>query len=274
MQNLKQHKGSFTIYILLLIIAVAIMFMLKTCSYKNIKSNIDTASGGDTIDVAIEYSPLALYSDGDTLCGFNFEFMQSIAKRNKLNVKYHPIVSLSDALEKLATGIYDIIIAELPMTAKYKDDFMFTEPVYLDRQVLVQRIDSATKEKPVKSQLDLAGDTVWVVANSPLAQRISNLSREIGDTIYVMEDVEYAAEQLFLMTTTGDIKQAVINERTAQKLAADYPFIDINTNISFTQFQSWLINKMDSALCDSLNNWIKIEKTSQEYIQMQNRYLK
>lgn len=273
MQHLELYKGRFITYILLFLFVIVIMYMLKTCSYKkNQTSNIP--SSGDTIDVAIEYSPLSLYTYDDTLGGFNYDLIRKIATDHNLYLKFHPIVSLTDATSKLEKGLYDILIAEFPLTSEFNNKYLFTIPIYLDRQVLVQRIDSTTPNRLIKSQLDLAADSIWVVANSPITHRITNLAHEIGDTIYIISDSTYAAEQLFIMTAIGDIKQAVINEKVAKKLAKKYPYIYISTDISFTQFQSWLINKNDSVLCDSLNSWIAIIKQTEYYKLLESKYFK
>lgn len=274
MRALKQHNHRALALVLLLALTIALMFMLKKCSYNRQSIGTDIPSSGDTLDVAIEYSPLSLYTYNDTLGGFNYDLMRLIATHNKLKIKFHPIVSLTEALVNLQNGNYDILLAELPMTTEYKDTYLFTEPVYLDRQVLVQLKDSITSQTRISTQLDLAGDTVWVVANSPFVYRISNLAREIGDTIYVETDSVYSAEQLFILTATKEIKQAVINERIAKLMVQDYPQVDINTNISFTQFQSWLLNKNDSTLCDSLNIWLYRVKSSDSYKALESKYLK
>lgn len=273
MQNIKLYKGRFVSYILLLLIVAVIMYMLKTCSYEK-RHTINTPSGGDTIDVAIEYSPISLYIYDDTLGGFNYDLIRKIALDNNLNLKFHPIVSLTDAISKLDNGLYDVLIAEFPRTSEFNDNYLFTTPVYLDQQVLVQRVDSITHNRRIKSQLDLAGDSIWVVANSPLINRVNNLSHEIGDTIYIITDSTYAAEQLTIMTAIGDVKQAVVNAKVAQKLAKEYPFLDISTNISFTQFQSWIVNKNDSLLCDSLNSWIQTIKQTEYYKSLECKYFK
>ena len=99
------------------------MYMLKTCSYKkNQTSNIP--SSGDTIDVAIEYSPLSLYTYDDTLGGFNYDIIRKIATDHNLYLKFHPIVSLTDATSKLEKGLYDILIAEFPLTSEFNNKYL------------------------------------------------------------------------------------------------------------------------------------------------------
>lgn len=253
------YKVRLWVYVALLIIVVGAMYSLRRCGVYTF-SDENEASGGDTIDVAIEYSPMSLYSYADTLGGFNYDFLREIARKHGVAVKFHPIVTLSTALDGLENGRYDLLLASMPMTAEYREKYGFSDAVYIDKQVLVQLRDSVTGNCRVKTQLDLAGDTVWVVASSPVASRIHNLSREIGDTIYVEFEPLYAAEQLLMMVAAGEIKQAVIGEQVAKSMAEEYPMIDISTNVSFSQFHSWVLRKDDTVLLDSINVWINKEK--------------
>jgi Fe-S-cluster formation regulator IscX/YfhJ len=74
------------------------------------------------------------------------------------------------------------------------------------------------------------------------------------------------------MTAIGDIKQAVINESVARSMAKDYPDIDISTEISFSQFHSWIVSGKRPELKDSLNNWILQFKSTPQYRNLTTRY--
>lgn len=270
----QSKKWQLLLYAVLLLVAIGAMIALKMCSSEQVAvvshNRVDRASGGDTIDVAIEYSPLSYYSYGDTLGGFNYDFLRLLADTSGIVFKYHPVVSLKVALEGLEGGVYDVMAAQFPVTRENREHFLFTNALYLDNQVLVQR---NTGGLAINSQLDLAGDTVNIVKGSPMRDRIISLSREIGDTIYVVSDSIYGPEQLFLMVSTGDIKYAVINETIARKMAASHPNVDISTAISFSQFQSLTLRKDEKELCDSLNKWISIVKRLPQYREIHNKYL-
>ena len=62
----KPKKGNMAIYIILIIIVIASMVALKQCP-GNMRHEVQTNSVNDTINVAIEYSPLSLYTYNDTL---------------------------------------------------------------------------------------------------------------------------------------------------------------------------------------------------------------
>ena len=267
-------KWQLALYAGLLLVVIVLMICLKKCNNDNLSvashTTTEHASGGDTIDVAIEYSPMSYYAYGDTLGGFTYEFLTLLSDSCKVPLKFHPVVSLKAALEGLDKGIYDVMAAQFPVTRENKQHYLFTSALYLDKQVLVQR---NTDGLAIQSQLDLAGDTVNIVKGSPMRDRIISLSREIGDTIYVISDSIYGPEQLFLMVSTGDIKFAVINESIARKMALSHPNVDISTAISFSQFQSLTLRKEDRDLCEKFNKWIDQTKKLPEYRPLYDKYL-
>ena len=186
-------------------------------------------------------------------------------------MKFYPLVQLEDALAGLNDGLYDMLVAQFPVTKESRDQFLFTDELYLDRQVLVQRSDSLGATA-VKSQLDLAGKTLYVIKGSPMRDRIESLAREIGDSIYVAEDADYGPEQLFMRVAAGEINFAVINESIAREMASRYPGIDISTGISFSQFQSLIIKKDNQELCDSVNSWLRTLKQQPQFATLLSRY--
>lgn len=57
-------------------------------------------------------------------------------------------------------------------------------------------------------------------------------------------------------------------------MAKDYPDVDISTDISFTQFQSWIVSNKRPEMRDSIDKWIKEIKLTPEYKELEKRYLK
>lgn len=275
--NPQPIKGKLPILISLLIIVLALMWLAGRCS----RSNENTIArqirhyGGDTISVAIEMSPTSYVFSGDTATGFDYEMLQAISKEHNIPMAFHPFAPINYALDGLRSGDFDIVVANVPASEDLKKDFCLTNDVFVDRQVLVRRkseINDSTKEHPL--QMSLLGDTVWIADSSPFRNRLSNLSHELGDTIYIKSSPEYTSEHLVLLTALGEIKQAVVNESIAKKLAADYPDLDITTPISMTQFQPWIVNCDKVPLRDSLNNWIEQYKTTPAYNRLVEKYIK
>lgn len=271
-RRLNERKPRFGVLVILLVSVILLMFMLKTCSSERIAvTSVSKPAGGDTLNVAIEYSPLGVMRQGDSLAGFGYEMINAIAKANHIPIKFTPIVALATTLEEMRAGRYDIVIAQIPMTADFKRFYRLSEPVCIDRQVLVQRLDSVSPR--VSSQLDLEGKRVSVVAGSPAVERLLSLSREIGERIMIVEDSLYSQEQLFLLVASGEIDYAVVNYSLARQLSnGNERELDVSKDVSFSQFQSWAVNRNDSVVADSIDTMIRRFKTSDNYADILSRY--
>lgn len=267
-QQQPAKRGQMILYMLLLAVVVACMVALSLCDRPKELSD-GQPSGGDTLDIAIEYSPVTYYTYDDTLGGYNYDLLRLMADSAGCPMKFHPVVTLEKALTGLEEGRYDVVVAQFPMTAGDTARFDFTDPIYIDQQVLVQRRGSGA----IHSQLDLAGDTVWVVKGSPMVERIASLSREIGDTIYVHVDELYGPEQLMMMVSAGEIRYAVVNRSIARAMASRLPNLNRSVAISLSQFQSWMVAKGRQSLCDSLNLWHnQVKRDTAVYFDLQRRY--
>ncbi|MDE7443099.1 MAG: transporter substrate-binding domain-containing protein [Muribaculaceae bacterium] len=259
------------LYVILLILAAGSMLAIKTCSH--IKGNLSSNSGYDTITVGIQYSPVSFYMYDDTLGGLDYDLFKLIEHQNHVTFKFKPITTEQEGLTGLASGKYEVVAADCPVTAEMRDSYLFTEPAYLDRQVLVQHMDSTDSVPPIANVLDLRDATVYISQDSPIGSRLRHMAEELGDTINIRQ-LPYSPEQLFIRVAIGEIPCAVINEQTAKALLPDYPHINISTSISFSQLQPWFVAKDNQALCDLLDKWIKAAKDTSAYKDILNRYLK
>lgn len=249
------------------------MWSLAKCSHPAPKTDASiavTKSGGDTLDIGIEISPLSYSLAGDSVCGLDYELIDSIMTRNGRPYKLHPFAPVDYALAKLREGTFDIVVGSLVSTSTLKQDFLLTRDVYLDREVLVQRRgDSAFRN----GAEELAGDTVWLAAGSPFVQRLANLAVELGDTIYIEQPAGRTAEHLVMMVAKGVIPRAVVNEGVAKRMATRYDNIDFSTPVSFTQFQVWALAGDNTALRDSLDAWITRFMDTPGYCSVTDKYL-
>ena len=264
-------KRHLYIYIGLLVVVVGIMAWLRPKSEYHPRSFEEIEADG-VLRIVTDYTPLSYYLQGDSLTGFDYELARMVGQRSGLAIEITPEVNLSKSIEGLERGQYDIIAGLLPVTSEIKEELAFTVPIQLNRQVLVQRKDNPSHKKLIRNQLDLARETLYIVSDAPTRLRINNLAREIGDTIYIQEEETYGAEQLIMMVATGEIEFAVCDKAIAQQMSKDYPQLDCNTDISFTQFQSWALRKNDSILLDSLNKWITDTQQEDRYKKLYDSY--
>ena len=216
-------------------------------------------AAGDTLNVAVAYSPMSLYRhDNDSLSGLNYEVMRGLARRFGFGVKFFPVTDVSRALGAISAGRYDVLMADIPVFASQREHYLFTVPVYTDRQVLVSR------DTVPLSPLGLAGKRVYVASGSPAARRLGNLAREIGDSIHVVQ-TGYTAEQLVMMTAHGEIPRAVVNEEVARRLMPRLPGLRMQGSVSLSQLQSWILNRDSTRLLTRLNERIDSFRHTREY---------
>ena len=223
--------------------------------------------------IVTEYNQSGYYISGDTSLGFQYELCQAISQLSGLEIQSHLEMSLAKSFERLSNNECDIIAMNIPITSEMRENYLFTDPIVLDKQVLVQRTAEANGgQAPIRNQLDLAQKTLYIPKDSPALLRIRNLQDEIGDTIYVIEDELYSSEQLMIMVAKGDIDYAVCDQRIAKRTQEKLPELDIRTDISFTQLQSWAIRETSPILLDSLNSWLRQLKANGRYEEIYKRY--
>lgn len=225
--------------------------------------------------IAMEYSPTDYFIVGDSVLGFQYELCLAISSLAGIEIQTRLETSLATCFDLLSDRQVDVIAQNIPVTTDNKEEFLFTDPIVLNQQVLIQRkADKGKEDGLIRNQLDLAGKTLYIPKDSPAKLRLRNLEREIGDTIYIVEDEIYSAEQLIIMVAKGDIDYAVCDQHIAAYMEKQLPEIDDQTKISFTQFQSWAVRKESVALLDSLNHWLGQVKESGLYDRIFKRYYK
>ena len=268
---MKISKANILKYVAMGIIAACIttFFLKKEKKHGHPRDYAEIATE-KIIRAATEYNSISFYVDGDTLSGFHYELIEAFARDHGWKAAITPEMSFDKRLKGLADGEFDVIAYGILATSELKDSLLLTTPIVLNKQILVQRkATSPTDSIFVKSQLDLAGKTLHVVKGSPSILRIHNLGNEIGDTIYIKEIDKYGSEQLI---AHGDIDYAVCDESIARIVSDSFPQIDINTDISFTQFYSWGVSKQSPVLLDSLNSWLQTFCNSKEFQSIYRKY--
>lgn len=272
---MKKWKKLLWIYLILLAMVVVTMFSLWESSHQPIVSDYPEIEKEGVLRVTTEYSPTSYYIDGDSILGLQYELCQAIAKVSGLEVQLNLEMSLTKSFQDLESGEIDVIARNIPITTENKELYLFTDPIWLNKQVLVQRTEKANGGiKPIHNQLMLGQKTLYLPKGSPALLRIHNLEEEIGDTIYTHEDELYSDEQLIIMVAKGDIDFAVCDQQSAKKMKERFPQIDISTDISFTQLQSWAIRKESPILLDSLNLWLRKAKESDNFKKIFQHYYK
>ena len=246
------------------IIAVAVLSLLFACFFSENKPeetykprDYEEIVNSGKLRAVTVYNAVSMHVTEDTLSGFDYELLNAFTQEKGLELEMIPASSFEQRLQGITEGRYDLLAAPTAITTQLKDTLNFTHTILLSRQVLVQRKkEEGNDSLYVQSLLELANKNIHVIKDSPAIVRMHNLMAEIGDTIFVHEVERYGSEQLLAMVAAGDIDYAVCEDNVAQASIQNFPNLDIQTDISFTQFYSWGVNKQSVVLLDTLNNWL------------------
>lgn len=267
------------IYLTLLIAALLAMILLQRLISPQeqvlLPRDYNEIMASGEMNVVTDYNSIGYYVSGDTALGFQLEMMQALEKEWGVKVNLFLENSLEDNLKGLLEQRYDLVARNIPVNSALRDSFAFTDPITYNRLVLVQRKASFNEgREPIRQHLDLAGKVIHVAADAPAIMRLNNLSHEIGDTILIEENPIYETEQLVMMVASGDIDFTICDKEVAVRLAGHFPEIDIDTDISFTQVESWALRSDAPQLLDSLNSWLSRFRETKQFDQIFRRYYK
>jgi membrane-bound lytic murein transglycosylase MltF len=254
-------------------LALTTVFLFYVKKVKTTVRDYEEIKEKGVLKIVTEYNQSGYFVSGDSIVGFQNDLCKAISDISGLKVKIFLDMSLSKSFDGLRKRKYDVIARNIPITLENRQDFLFIDPIVFNKQVLVQRtLEFNDSVPPLRNQLDLAQKTLYIPKNSPALLRISHLRHEIGDTIYVVEEERYSSEQLIIMVAKGEIDYAVCDKHIAEISKNQFPEIDINTDITFMQFQSWAVRKESKILSDSLNHWFNILRENGDFDKILNLY--
>lgn len=257
---------------------ILLLVVIRLCSHREPHQEFTPRDYPDIVRSGIlravtEYNSISYHVGQDSISGFDYELLNAFAQSKHLQLEMTPEMSFEERLKGITEGKYDLIATGTVVTTRSKDTLLFTHPLLLSKQILVQRkLEKGKDSLYIHNQLELGGKTLHVVKGSPALLRIHNLINEIADTIYIQEVDQYGPEQLMAMVSGGDIDYAVCDENIAKANIRLYSNLDVDTDISFTQFYAWGVAKHAPVLLDSLNAWLDQYMKSEDYRKLYKKY--
>ncbi|GHT27750.1 glutamine ABC transporter substrate-binding protein [Bacteroidia bacterium] len=251
-------KKLLVLFVVLLSLVLLTMFFLYIIIRDNTLGERDLPEilKEKTLNVVTEYNSVDYYVSEDSITGLQYELCKYIGKRSGLTVQIFLENNLELSMKGLENKTYDVIARNIPITNENKQLLAFTIPITQSKQVLVQRKKLENDSVFIDNQIKLAHKTIYVSQNSPAILRLKNLSEEIAEEIMIKEITDYSSEQLIYMVNQKEIDYAVVDKEIALKNTKQFPDLDFEMDISFTQLQAWALRKTSPVLLDSLNVWI------------------
>lgn len=272
---MKVNKAYLFLLFILTAIVIGICISYSPPEGHNVDRDYEAIENEGKIRFVTDYNSLGYFVTGDSVGGFNYDLIQLLRSYTPLDLEIMLETNLGKSIDGIKNGKYDVLVRNIPITSDLKDALAFTDAIAQSKQVLVQRKKEFNDGiKPIRSHLQLAKKTIFVPEKSPAILRINNLSHEIGDTIYYVEDPLYGSEQLIMKVISKEIDYTVCDEKTAKSMAAANPEIDYKTLIGFTHLEAWAVRKNAPALLDSLNSWLGKIKRTDDYKSIYKKYYK
>ncbi|HON19683.1 MAG TPA: transporter substrate-binding domain-containing protein, partial [Salinivirgaceae bacterium] len=219
----------------------------------------------DTLRVLHDHNAINYFSYRGHVMGFHYDMATELAKHLGVKMKVMLCNNFDEAFELVNKGEVDLVAMNLSVTPERSQRVSFTIPYSVSRQVLVQR-KPANWQQLTRNELmqrmirfpgDLARKEIYVQAGTIHEQRLINLCKEIGDTIYVKIIPGYSTEQLISMVANGTIDFTVSDEDVAMLNETFYENLDIQTPLSVRYDLAWAVAKGNSTLLDTVNLWLE-----------------
>ncbi|MDA0195694.1 MAG: transporter substrate-binding domain-containing protein [Bacteroidetes bacterium] len=245
--------------------------------------DLDSIIKRGSLRVIIDNSSTGYFIYKGQPMGYEYDLLDLFSREIGVTLEFLLTTNLPSTFDLLDKGDGDIIAYSLTVTKERKNKVSFTQSHIQARQMLVQRKPQNWRDlklheiekQLIRNPLDLVGKSVHVRPSSSYAERLRNLSGEIGDDIQIVEDYEETTqEELIEMVSNGSIDYTIADEHIAMVNATYYLNIDVKTPISFPQNIAWAVRKNSTNLLEILDHWIDRMKKTPDYYVIFNKYFK
>jgi len=223
--------------------------------------------------VSTDYNSTNYFIYKGRAMGFQYELLSALAKHLDVKLEISVENDLKSAFSTLENGNFDLIGMNLAITQERQNRFNFTLPHSQSKQVLIQRKASKNDSMPIiRNQLELGGKKIHVQQATSFAERLKNLSKEIGHPIDIEMVNRIEVEELIEMVAKGEIDYTIADQNVANVNQNYYSNIDVKTEISFPQNMAWALRNGSDELTKEINRWMMDFKNSAQYNQIYRKY--
>lgn len=236
-----------------------------------------------TLKALVVYSSTSYFLYRGKTMGFEYELLERLAE--KLNKDLEIVLSrnIDSLIPDLLSGKADLIAHGMSITDERKNSILFTDPLYLSHQVLIQKkpdnwhVMSASQyeRNVVKHLKELIGDTVFVRENSSYKYQLEALNTNLGGGITIQAlDGSYSTDKIIDLVNKGIIKYTIADANLAMINTVNMPDLDIDTSISNDQEIAWVVRPDSQELLNAINQQLKVAKKNTDYYVIYNKYFK
>lgn len=251
---------------------LSLFTLLSSCVMESTKKTVDFNRNEYKFDLAdilkkgklvvlAENSSSSYFIYREREMGFEYEVLKEFAKDIGVELEIRVIENLDNVMDQLKEGDGDIVACNLTVTRERKKTIDFSVPFLSIQQVLVQRkptMDPGNINTLLTDPSQLARKKVNVWRKSSYHDRLIDLQKEIGDTIYIKgEDGIVSSEELIELVSEGLIDYTVVEENIAKINRRFFDNIDISLPISAKQKIAFGLRKSSPVLKARLDDWME-----------------
>lgn len=265
----KKIKTGISIGTLILLICIFSLFKYVRQQKHDLKGIVEAGR----LTVVTEGSSSGLLVNGDTVSGFQYEIIKAFADSLGVELVVTEQNDMKKSVEGLENGDYDLIANFIPTTTQWKNELLYSDPIFTSHQVLVQHmISDSSRVNVLTKQTQLANDTIYIPLNSPNKILLEHLSNDIAAPIHIIEMKNMNAERLIRMVAEGKIKNTICEAQLAERFKNQYGNIDITMPVGFAQQQVWAVPVKSVQLLEKLNAFLYDFVGSSEYWKIYSKY--
>lgn len=280
------HKKSQFYFVLLFLLCIScktdsISTNDKKSNQPIVEKDLDEILEEGVLRVSTIYSGTSYFLYKGEPLGFEYELLTRFAEY--LDVKLEIVVAnnINNLIPNLVNGKVDLVGYGLTVTEDRQEKILFSDYLYLNHQVLVQRKPKNWRkmklhqidEVIIRDAIELEDEIVSVRRSTSYASRLKNLSNEIGGQIKIDTiNGEITTDEIIRMVVDGEIKYTVSDDNIANIVASSYPILDVRVPISFSQKNAWSIRNNSPKLHVALNKWLKGFKRQAAYNIIYDKY--
>lgn len=274
------------------IIILFILFIPESCSFSSDQPLLKSGqTGGLLKDIKTRGTLVALVDDnpfnyfefeGESQ-GFQYDLLKMLAEH--LGVKLEVVVepNVYKALQYIQQRRVDIIAMELPRINDGNFDLAYTDPLYYDYQVLVQKKpdnwfrmkrSSDINKLLVKDISELKNKKISIPANKQAQFYLSDIQHLTANQANLEATNFSSISSLIADVAKGKTDYCLAYEKTAQAMSLTYSDIDINTRVSPRIGISWIVRKGAVNLLEETNQWISDNNQTAEFRRLKTKYFR
>lgn len=213
----------------------------------------------DTLRVVTLSGSTIYFQYRDEEMGYQYELLRLFSEHSGIPFTLTTAPDVDSIHRMITAGLADLSITPEAVSQSGKRQFLYTGPEEESGMVLVQRKPQGKPDSTyIADVTQLLGKSIYILAGSNYARRLSNLEQQLGGNIDIIElqGDTVDTEGLIALVASDSIDYTVVDSDLGRLARTYYPDIDIRTEIGFAQRLKWITSPKHRILADSIDHWM------------------